>query len=79
MQNPRRRMPTCIGSTTEVSMFRPRKYVTCHAAHAGRATIKGHQRGVWCERKCQTTKVCTKAGPTRSVGGKTPAPARSLE
>ena len=25
----------------------PRKYVTCHAAHAGRTTNKGGQRGVW--------------------------------
>ena len=47
MQNPRPRTPTCIGSTTAVSMLHPRKYVTCHAAHARRATSQGNQRGVW--------------------------------
>ena len=30
----------------EVSMLHPRKSVTCHAAHTGRATSKGHKRGV---------------------------------
>ena len=62
MQNPRPRTPTCIGSTKAVSMLHPRKYVTCHAAHARRATSQGNQRGVWRktrihERKCKTTKV----------------------
>ena len=25
----------------------PRKYVTCHAAHAGKTTNEGGQRGMW--------------------------------
>ena len=62
MQNLRPRTPTCIGSTTaprhtkhEKMRVRrePRKYVTCHAAHAGRTTNKGNQRGVWSHAGCK--------------------------
>ena len=31
----------------------PRKYVTCHAAHAGRTTNKGGQRCVWSRVECK--------------------------
>ena len=31
----------------------PRKYVTCHAAHAGRTTNEGGQRGVWSRVECK--------------------------
>ena len=31
----------------------PHKYVTCHAAHAGRTTNKGGQRGVWSRVACK--------------------------
>ena len=66
MQNPCRRTPICIGrgyngaathekrkDVGEVSMLHPRKYVTCHAAHAGRAKSKGCQRGVWSQAGCK--------------------------
>ena len=62
MQNPRPRTPTRIGGTTvpehakheKIRVRRePRKYVTCHAAHAGRTTNKGGQRGVWSRVECK--------------------------
>ena len=31
----------------------PRKYDTCHAAHAGRTTNKGGQRGMWSRVGCK--------------------------
>ena len=56
MQKPRPGTPTRIGGTTVPEHAKhekrwvkrePRKYVTCHAAHAGKTTNKGGQRGVW--------------------------------
>ena len=31
----------------------PRKYVKCHAAHAGRTTNKGGERGMWSRVGCK--------------------------
>ena len=62
MQKPRPSTPTRIGGTTVPEHAKhekrwvkrkPRKYVTCHAAHAGRTTNKGGQRGVWSRVECK--------------------------
>ena len=62
MQNPRPRTPTCIGDTTQPQHTKheemwvrrePHKYVTCHAAHGGRTTTKGNQKGVWSRAGCK--------------------------
>ena len=53
MQNPRPRMPEHAKHEKMWVRREPRKYVTCHAAHAGRTTNKGRPRGVWSRVECK--------------------------
>ena len=62
MQKPRPSTPTRIGGTAVLEHAKhekrrvkrePRKYVTCHAAYAGRTMNKGRQRGVWSRVECK--------------------------
>ena len=62
VRTPRPNTPTRIGGKTPSEHAKeekrrvkrePRKYVKCHAAHTGRTTNKGGQRGMWSRVECK--------------------------